>query len=215
MEKSVRRLILTGWCGLAHGAMAAYTLHPMYRYAKIHGCDVDCLNLATSAAPPSWMKVPALIVALEEYDEVLWMDCDVVVSRSQENIFDELPAGSWQGMVVHQTECGEVPNCGVWLVRKAMRDTLLEMWSEDLAEYKDHCWWEQGAMLRRLGYEVSAGPVSVDRGPTPLREHSAALHAKWNHHPRDEGRVETPNFHHVTQYEDRVGEARRLCERAD
>jgi hypothetical protein len=48
-----------------------------------------------------------------------------------------------------------------------------------------------------------------------LREHSAALHAKWNHHPRDENRTDFPNFHHVTQYDDRVAEVRRLCERAE
>jgi hypothetical protein len=211
----MKRLIVTGWCGLAHAAMAAHTLHPMYRYAKIHGADMDCLNLANSAAPPSWMKVPALIVALEQYDEVLWLDCDVVVSRSQESIFDELPAGVWQGMVIHQTECGQVPNCGVWLVRKPMRETLLAMWTDDLEEFRGHWWWEQGAMLRRLGYEVLPGPRSEDRGPTELRNHSAALHAKWNHHPRDENRTDFPNFHHITQYDDRVGEARRLCERAD
>jgi hypothetical protein len=211
----MKRLIVTGWCGLAHGAMAALTLHPMYRYAQIHGADMDCLNLASSAAPPSWMKVPALIVALQEYDEVLWLDCDVVVSRSQESIFGELPADAWQGMVVHQTECGQVPNCGVWLVRKPIRDTLLAMWHDDLEEFRDHPWWEQGAMLRRLGYAVHPGPRSEDLGPTVLREHSAALHAKWNHHPRDENRTDFPNFHHVTQYDDRVGEARRLCERAE
>jgi hypothetical protein len=210
----MRRLILTGWCGAAHGLMAALTIEPMYAYSLAHGCDFDCLNLASSAAPPSWMKVPGLIVALQEYDEVLWLDSDVVVSRSQESIFDELPAGAWQGMVIHHTECGQVPNCGVWLVRKPLRDTLLAMWNDDREEFRDHPWWEQGAMLRRLGYEVAPGPKSIDRGPTPLREYSAALHAKWNHHPRDEARVDTPNFHHVTQYDDRIGEARRLCERA-
>jgi hypothetical protein len=113
----VKRLIVTGWCGLAHGATAALTLDPMFRYSQRHGCDLDCINLASSAAPPSWLKVPTLAIALQEYDEVLWLDCDVVVSRSQESIFDELPADVWQGMVVHQTECGQVPNCGVWLVR--------------------------------------------------------------------------------------------------
>lgn len=211
----MRRLILTGWCGLAHGAMAACTLHPMYRYAKTHGCDMDCLNLANSAVPSSWMKVPGLIVGLDEYDEVLWLDCDVVVSRLKENIFDEMPAGSWQGMVVHQTECGTVPNCGVWLVRKPMRETLLAMWQDDLTEFRHHPWWEQGAMLRRLGYEVTLGPRSKDRGPTGLRSHSAALHAKWNDHPRDENRTDSPNFHHVTQYDDRLAEVRRLCELAE
>lgn len=211
----MRRLILTGWCGAAHGVMAAHTIQPMYRYAQIHGCDFDCLNLASSAAPPSWMKVPGLIVALQEYDEVLWLDCDVVVSRSREDIFGELPAGTWQGMVTHHTECGQVPNCGVWVARKPLRETLLEMWNNDLEEFRNHPWWEQGAMLRRLGYGVEPGPRSVDIGATPLRSLSASMHAKWNHHPRDEGRTDCPNFHHVTQYDDRVGEARRLCERAE
>jgi hypothetical protein len=211
----MKRLIVTGWCGLAHGAMAALTLDPMFRYAQRHGCDLDCINLASSAAPPSWLKVPTLAIALQEYDEVLWLDCDVVVSRSQESIFDELPATAWQGMVVHQTECGQVPNCGVWLVRKPIRDTLLAMWHDDLEEFRDHPWWEQGAMLQRLGYEVTVDARSVERGSTVLREHSASLHAKWNHHPRDENRTDFPNFHHVTQYDDRVAEVRRLCERAE
>lgn len=211
----MRRLILTGWCGLAHGAMASHTIYPMHRYAKIHDFDIDCLNLATEAAPASWMKVAGLAVALEQYDEVAWLDCDVVVSKSAESIFDDMPEGVWQGMVVHHTECGEVPNCGVWVVRKPMRDVLVSMWDQDLPAYRDHPWWEQAAMLRRLGYRLEDGPKAVDEEVTELRRMSVALPQKWNHHPRDYRRVESPNFHHVTQYDDRVGEARRLCERAE
>lgn len=211
----MRRLILTGWCGLPHGVMASHTIYPMYRYAKIHGCDMDCLNLASAKAPASWMKVAGLIVSLERYDEVLWLDCDVVVSRSSENIFEELPAEAWQGLVEHRTECGRVPNCGIWLARQPLRDTLLEMWENDLPAYRDHPWWEQAAMLVRLGYSVEPGPRASRGEITPLLERTALLPAKWNHHPKDEDRTDFPNFYHVTQYEDRVGEARRLCERAE
>lgn len=194
--------------------MAAHTMPLMDRYALKHEADFTCVNLSSPAAPPSWMKVPNLSAALAAYDVVLWLDCDVVIGDSREDVFGCLDAEAWQAVVIHETECGLVPNCGVWMVTKPMLPCLSLAWSRGLPVYREHPWWEQAAVMDAMGYAVRdhhGWPYSVDAGATELRNHTTFLDAKWNHHPADRRRVGQPNFWHVTQYADRQAEIRRLC----
>lgn len=213
----MKYLVMTGWRGTGHGMMAAHTMPLMEKYALKHGADFTCINLASPAAPPSWMKIPNLSAALDDYDVVLWLDCDVVIGDSRESIFECIDPEALQGVVIHETECGLVPNCGVWMVTQAMRPLFKQFWDGGLPAYRDHPWWEQAVVMDYMGYSVrdNAGwPYSVDTGVTPLREYTTFLDPKWNHHPSDVRRVGQPNFWHITQYADRLGEIRRLCDLA-
>ena len=207
---------MTGWTGEEHGTMAAHTVPLMERYAKRHGAEFACVNLADEVVPPSWMKVPHMGVALGEFDRVLWLDCDVVVLRSDENIFDvpTTPDGAVQSVVEHHTECGHVPNCGVWLVRKPMVPVLQFIWDTRRSDYLHHPWWEQAAMVEQMGYSVyltnNITRSEVVRSSI-IRDNTHFLDPKWNHHPADVNRPDEPNFVHVTMYEDRVDSIRRLC----
>ena len=207
----MRSLVLTGWCGTEYARMAAHTLPVLEAYAKRHGHDFACHNLF-GERPASWMKVLLLHKSLQTYDRVAWIDTDVVVMRDDADILAELPAGQWQGMVEHDTECGMVPNCGVWLVTQDMIPILTDAWNcgQDI----NHGWWEQAAILRRMGYAVTDSPHASLDTPTTLYERTTFLDATWNHHPRDRRRVEAPRFVHVTQYIDRVGVISELCRRA-
>lgn len=197
-------LVLTGWSGVEFAQIAAHTLPILHRYAKRHGMAFGCANLV-GPRPPSWMKVAALRQALETHSVVAWIDADVVVLDAAANIMDEI-GDAWHGIVEHETECGNVPNCGVWVVTQAMRPVLADMWDSD--EDVEHPWWEQAALLRRMGYRIDAGPRATLDTCTTLYRSTAFLHPTWNHHPRDARRVDAPRFLHVTQYADRL---RTVC----
>lgn len=147
--------------------------------------------------PWPWLKVACLEDALEGYDEALWVDSDIVIADPS----DDLPVGedAWQALAVHHTQDGEVPNTGVWFCRQPMRAVLPRLWK--MQAYRNHPWWEQGALLELLGYDSWARPT-IFRGRTDLYDHTAFLGTEWNSHPWDE--AEHPRFLHATMREPRA-----------
>lgn len=201
-------LLLTGWHGTTFAKMAAHTVPIVEAYAWRHGMQFCCVNLA-GERPASWMKIPALYRALHEYDRVVWIDADVVIVDPSENIADFVPNEMWQGLVEHCTPSGAVPNCGVWVLTKHMLPTLVDAWNS--ATFVDHAWWEQAAILERIGYAVTDGPHACLETPTELYQRTAFIGNEWNDHPHDSQRHTSPRFVHVTQYADRVGKVRELA----
>lgn len=208
-------LILTGWTGLEFAHIAANTLPIMADYAVTHGMDFACANLA-GERPPSWIKVSAIHQALGDHELVVWIDADVVIVDPSQNIAADLQPGHVQALVEHRTNCGPVPNCGVWVATRELRPWLEEAWNggTDI----DHPWWEQATMMRLMGYRVEldshGSPNATLDTPTTLHERTTWLHSRWNHHPRDERRVDPPAFYHVTQYADRIATVRHFCKSA-
>lgn len=193
-------LLLTGWCGPEFAKIANHTLPLMERYAARHGMDYLCVNLHSDEAPPSWIKVPRLMSALARRHELcIWIDTDVVIFDSSRSILDDFDASKWQGLVEHETECGFIPNCGVWVVTQAMLPVLELTWATR-ERILHHPWWEQASIMLQMGYRIAPGPRSVDCTPTELHDRTCFLPQKWNHHPRDEHRVPDAAFIHVTQY---------------
>jgi hypothetical protein len=203
----VKSVLLTGWCGTSFAKMACNTMPLLEEYAGRHGMRFGCANLRGDR-PPSWNKILVIHQALQDFEAAVWVDADVVVMDDRVNIVDDLHPGSWQGVVEHHTECGSVPNCGVWVCTQAMLPTLTEIWNE--GKNLDHPWWEQASMLERMGYRVLPGPRAEFDNPTTLYERTTFLDAAWNHHPMDTKRVADPRFVHVTMYADRISECRRL-----
>jgi hypothetical protein len=207
-------ILMTGWRGTEFARYASHTLPLMDAYAAKHGMECYCMNLANIAAPPSWMKLPNIGAALRDHERVLWLDADVVVHDSSQNIFDAVEADAWQAVVEHETECGVVPNCGVWIVTREMRPWLDFAWSNMLEVYEEHPWWEQAAIMEMMGYKLamtSGTPHATLGEATELLQRTQFLPAKWNDHPADARRVDKPAFFHVTQYDNRLSEIRRLC----
>lgn len=206
-------LVLTGHSGAAFEALASVTLPRVMQYAARHGLDLWRTSL-DGDRPPSWQKVLRLIDAIDAgFKRVLWIDTDVVVADLARNIFDEHDGEAWQALVVHETSCGEVPNCGVWLVTRCMRQHLVEAWERE--DYTTHPWWEQAAILELMGYHVTPDPVATLRQPTELHARTQVLGSEWNHHPHDRRRVASPRFWHATQYEDRLATAREMVRYAE
>jgi hypothetical protein len=205
----MQSLILTGWSGATHTAMAKHTAPLMEAYAQRHGHDFISLSLIGDR-PASWQKLPAIYASLKAYDAVCWLDADVVITWPGADIIAELQPGTCQAVVEHLTECGRVPNCGVWVVSRDMMPTLRQAWADGSA-FVHHPWWEQAAIMQLMGYAVEPGPHGKLDSPTRLYEQTTFLRPEWNHHPGDINRPDTPYFFHVTQYDDRLSTIARLA----
>jgi len=206
----MRSLILTGWTGDLHTAMSRHTVPLMAAYAKRHGHDIRTLLLEGGDRPPSWNKLPALHAALGAYDVVCWLDVDVVIAWPGADIIAELQPGTCQAVVEHLTECGRVPNCGVWVVTQDMIPTLERAWMEG-TDCVQHPWWEQAAIMRLMGYVVEPGPHGKLDSPTRLYDETTFLGPEWNHHPGDMNKPDKPHLVHVTQYDDRLSLIEKLA----
>lgn len=172
-----KKLLITGYYGAAYEALAARTVPEMRKYAAKHGYDFAVCDVR-GARPSSWYKLLGLISGLETYDAVLWLDADVLITQHDRDIADDIPSTAVQGLARHQTEQGDLPNCGVWFVRAAMRETLQQIWDE--AQFIYHGWWEQAALATKLGYHVTQGSVALQT-PTPLYADTAFISTEWNH----------------------------------
>jgi hypothetical protein len=205
----MKSLILTGWSGGTHTAMAAHTSPLMKAYAQRHGHDYLAVDL-DGERPPAWQKLPAMYAALKRYDVVVWLDADVVIAWPGADIVAALRSGTCQAVVEHLTECGRVPNTGVWVVARDMQQTLEQAWVEG-SDCVHHPWWEQTAIMRLMGYVVEPGPHGKLDSPTTLYERTTFLPPVWNHHPGDRNKPDKPHFVHVTQYDDRLSLIAKLA----
>jgi hypothetical protein len=163
-------------------------------YADRHGYDLHAYPPRLVTRPPSWLKVAALLDALAHHEEALWIDCDVVIVDGDLDVADEVPEDAVQALVRHHTPDGEVPNCGVWFVREAVRPALVKLWRLD--RYLDHPWWEQAGMLDLLGYRHRSRPVTLEE-PTDLYWRTHWLGLEWNSHEQND-RHPSPRFAHAT-----------------
>jgi len=174
----------------------------MAAYATRHGYDLiqpepgedlyEVLAEANGDRPPSWMKIALANVLLNTYQQVLWLDADVVVCDDTLDVADQVADDAWQAMVAHHTGDGEVPNCGVWLLRPAMQPALRQVWT--MSQYNHDGWYEQAAVVELLGYERAPARLLE---PTDLYRHTHWLPLEWNSHEQNDPHP-SPRFAHAT-----------------
>lgn len=175
-------------------------------YASRHGYD-----LFVPAKPPdgfdrpaSWAKVLLIRSLIDRgYEEVLWLDADVVIRRHDRDIADDCGPEPLH-MVVHETEDGSVPNCGVWFVRSAAAEFLSQVWGRT-GFRREGGWWEQCSVIACLGGDPDAEKVSVPPGPM-----WGQLPYEWNPHVLDSRGIKgNARFFHATMIKERAATMRR------
>jgi hypothetical protein len=191
----MKRAIATFGIGKCE-AMLNIALPSYQAFAKRHGYDLFTATVVENERPPAWYKVPMLQGLLSEYDEVLWLDADTVIVDGREDM--QVPPEYWQAVVTQRTDEGEIPNLGVWLVRKAMLPVLKQAW--ELTEFINHVWWENAAIMALMGYDPYRKPV-VKGETTPLLEHTYRLSNDWNATRVDKWAVSPPKIRHVAASE--------------
>jgi hypothetical protein len=112
-----------------------------------HGAD-------PGAQAAKWAKVQLLREALQDADLVLWLDADVLVLRTDEDVASHLRPGDCQALALEQVpaEHRVNPNTGVWLLRGPEARELLD--EVDRLGPQPGPWSDQGAVLAALGWDL-------------------------------------------------------------
>lgn len=186
-----RGCIVTAYLGDDFAQLAALTLPRMEAFAARHGYELIVHKPDGSGFTDSWMKVPAIISALQSgFDFVLWLDIDVLILRTDRDILEDAQPGAdllvaWHGPDTMRLDGAPFPphyNAGVYLIRRS--EWSLEFFTRLLAMHGEvnHPWQEQAALLMLLGYNESLGS-----GPNVANEqdrsHIGHLDPIWNSIP--------------------------------
>lgn len=205
-----RAIITYADCG--HEELLDIALPSYHTFAEKHNYKVIVGNKLTEL-PPAWNKIPLLLKFLNQYEEVVWFDCDLVIIDSSED-FPPISKDKFHSLVRHFENNSEVPNSGVWRVTRSCVP-LLEMILK-LQVFRTHGWWEQAALMTLMGYSVPPeGTIFADtkcqnRQQTGWYTSCQFMRLCWNSHPNyrsDRPRIVHCSYPDMTQ---RIEVMRRL-----
>lgn len=155
------RVIVTYAAG-AHEELLDVALPTFRTFADRHGYDLMVvrndigvsrryLKSPDRCMPPAWNKIPLLLDALHNYEQAVWLDCDLVIVDPSED-FPPLSPGMIHALVRHFEDNSEVPNSGVWRLTRDCIALLHKILT--LKVFENHGWWEQAALMTLMGYCV-------------------------------------------------------------
>jgi len=148
----MKPLIITGSEGDEFLAVRQITWPRLRAYAEKHGMGFYHDDMPSgNKRPSSWKKLTFIAHGLTQADTVIWVDADVYVLNFIDDIMAGVPDDAWQAMVRHHTNEGDVPNAGVWVVRRPMLMYLMAAAMSD--HLVNHPWWEQAAIHAMMGFE--------------------------------------------------------------
>jgi hypothetical protein len=211
----LKTVVATGASGELHRKFLEHTAPLTQRWAKSHGYEFVCARLE-GPLPPSWHKIDVMLDCFASgCDEVLWVDSDVAVLPTLLSPFSEMEPHHKQGLVLHRTECGDVPNCGVWAARSSLIPDL-KLAMEMVEVLRENPWWEQSAVMQLMGFIPSVDPGgSYLKAATPLYHATKFLHPRWNWHPADANACDSACFYHITQRWSDEGRVKQLASIAE
>jgi hypothetical protein len=135
---------------------------PSFRsYARAWDYSVQAVELSADGAcadaaaqDAKWAKISLLRAALKTYPLAVWLDADVLVLRTDEDIVTHLHPADFQAFALEQVplEHRINPNTGVWVLRSCPEafdflDTV------ETVGAQPGPWADQGAVLAALGWE--------------------------------------------------------------
>lgn len=198
--------ILTSFAFGEQSNLLSVSIPTLYKYAQNHTYDLfipskSFFSNETKKRHYSWWKIELISKLFDNYDRVLWIDADVVICNFDNDIMNELEEYSHVGMVVHKTNIGYVPNCGVWILDKKCMSWFPELWNYDNLPRSDG-FWEQDAMLYKLGIDTGVDDIKLPSTfPIPWTQ----LNYVWNPHVHDyRGIPYNAKFFHATMFKDRL-----------
>lgn len=144
-----------------------------------------------AAQHAKWAKVSLMRQALTEFPLALWLDADVLLTGTDEDIADHLHPDHFQALALEHVpfEHRVNPNTGVWLMRSCPQ-AFAFLDAVEAAGQQPGPWADQGAVLAALGWNRGdaqyrwAGPGTG----TPFMAGTSWLPPGWNQ-PYLEGRT--------------------------
>lgn len=197
-----------------HERLLALSIPTLYLYAQNHNYDLFTPNQSFFSAetrnlPPAWWKIDLISYLFSIYDQVLWIDADVIICRFEEDISKYIDIKDDFGVVVHETPDGQVPNSGVWFLNKSSMK-----WLQQLKNFnsfrRSNSWWEQAALLHMLGMNPDSEKLILPE-KSPIQWTS--LDYIWNPHINDHRKIpQDTRFFHATCFPNRYGIMKNIIE---
>lgn len=186
--RSTGRKLLLSAAGDAMAPLLALSARTFRAYADRYGYELELHAIRDDDDRSSefvraakWRKVSLLRSALERAAIVLWIDADAAIRRFDRDIAEELPADSFQGLVLERFHDRCNPNTGVWLLRgngpaRSFLDDVLA--TGPLA----HSWADQATVCHLLGWDLGDHHGSGARPQRATRHRAGTtwLDGAWN-----------------------------------
>jgi hypothetical protein len=181
-----------------------------HRYAEFHNPEPyvhgaaayevrkDFINWSVDRGmlAPNWIRYAAVLMLLEEYDVIVYMDGDLVIANFEKDVIADMPPEKWLGASI----CGPSPdNAGpggpLFITRScpASKNFWLRVWEGK--KWLAHPNWTDGVdFMDLLGYSIMP-PVHRVR----TTEYDSAFYQlppdwiAWGAHPE-----ETARFYHIS-----------------
>lgn len=202
----MNKKVLTSFGFGIHSKLLSIAAPTFAAYANKFNYDIfipseNFFSASSKEREHSWWKIELIKKLFDTYDQILWIDSDVLICRFDKDIFDDFEKESHVGMVVHDVNIGKVPNCGVWLLDKKCLSWFDELWKHNNLP-RSYGWWEQDAMLHLLGIDSGTDNIILpDTFPIPWTQ----LDYLWNPHVHDKrGMPKDMRFFHSTMFKDRA-----------
>lgn len=116
-------------------------------YATKHSYDrITDTTVYDSSRPISWFKIPLIQKYLSNYNYILWMDADVMVTNQNVRIESFIEEMHEDSFFLIARDLNNL-NCGMFIIKNCEKsfEFLNDVWSR--TEYINHPWWEQAAVI--------------------------------------------------------------------
>lgn len=181
-----------------HDVLHQFALPTFRRFARRWGYQVRAADLELDGAAADeaaqrakWAKVSLMREALADFPLALWLDADVLLMRTDEDVAVHLHPDHFQALALEQVpfEHRLNPNTGVWLMRSC-RQAFAFLDAVEAAGQQPGPWADQGAVLDVLGWCRGDGSYHWARpGPgSPFLAETSWLPPGWNQ-PHVDGRT--------------------------
>jgi hypothetical protein len=112
-------------------------------YCKKWGVDFINYTEKFDDRPPAFSKVVALIKNIGNYDILLWIDADAMITDMDFDLFAELIKRKEKILLTKDN--GGI-NTGVFAVKKWAKN-YLKKWDSMSPAFESHPWWDQAAFI--------------------------------------------------------------------
>ena len=157
------KICLTTYFDNKFGQIGKLCVQSIKKYAETFNYDFCLLNNIKSERPASWNKILIIQELFKKnYDFVFWVDADAIFIRFNRDIADEVVESKDLYLTKYYPPNGEIPNMGIFLIRKSDWSTQLlnNLWK--MEKYINHYWWENSAFIDLCGL-VEKLPVDVKK----------------------------------------------------
>lgn len=157
-----RRAIVTAAGPNMLSILTNYALPSFRRYGEAQGYDVAVRELDNDSRTygdagsiqARWSKLRVLEEALRRYDFVVWVDADIIICRTDDDIEAHLAKDDFQAFALEQIPAHHRvnPNAGVWAMR-AVPEASEFLREVTAAGQQPGPWADQGSIMKVLGWD--------------------------------------------------------------